>query len=529
MEGDAWLWRFSLDPLKTDVGAPTGPAVGITEMLGVPFARLRAALPDEMLPRWDLGTALGRARVLSKEALESNLPLQRELAPRLFGSRKTAPGDTEAAPEAAIDTAADVAAADEERLELFVGTALVLAFLQVAQLVPVVELAKLKGAAKRYFGDFVTPAGWDFDKTATDFVTLTSPGVMNGTRRWLPRARLWRLILSQSTEGYWDATTTTAFAVEARGLDEIADVKPTLLKRLTLLCGSCAVEATQLADGDADGMSSEGTLDEALAIGQHAKRTGKADGSDMEPVGTAADAAPAATRAGALLGHGAIADCPLTSSPEALTSSMPQRLAAVAQADPDAQVQRVWATMCCIASLQRLNVSFVHGDGDTYAVQEKTLVDAGHDWLRAHAEQHPLLQAALADGKVLNRAKDVTALWRRANEARVEQLRRSDGIRDGMSLSHLHRSVTSVVRAMFTQHSTFSCFLAEPLDGLQRWQMWTIVVTLVLEQLLVNSALPACMLGDAADAPLPLFCSRQSGCSTQSQARYGYRAPHVIC
>ena len=33
--GDAWLWRFSLDPLKADVGAPTGPAVDITAMLGL--------------------------------------------------------------------------------------------------------------------------------------------------------------------------------------------------------------------------------------------------------------------------------------------------------------------------------------------------------------------------------------------------------------------------------------------------------------------------------------------------------------
>ena len=46
------------------------------------------------------------------------------------------------------------------------------------------------------------------------------------------------------------------------------------------------------------------------------------------------------------------------------------------------------------------------------------------------------------------------------------------------------------MRALFTKHGTFSCFLSEPLDGMQRWQMWTIIVSLVLEQLLVNSALP---------------------------------------
>ena len=59
-----------------------------------------------------------------------------------------------------------------------------------------------------------------------------------------------------------------------------------------------------------------------------------------------------------------------------------------------------------------------------------------------------------------------------------------------MSLSHLHRAITNIARALFTKHSTFAVFLSEPLDGMQRWQMWTIVVSLVLEQLLVNSALP---------------------------------------
>ena len=468
--GDAWLWRFSLDPLKADVGSPVGPAVGITEMLGLPFARLRAALPDELLPRWDLGTALGRARVLSKEALEANLPLQRELAPRLFGHRKRAAED--AATDAAATSAdaaesADVAAADDERLELFVGTALIVSFLQVAQLLPVVEIVKLKGAAKRYFGDFVTPAGWDFNKTCTDFVTLTSPGILNGTHRWLPRARLWRLILSQSTEGYWEASTTTAFAVEARGLEEIADIKQTFMKRMSMLCGAFMAEGAEIASGDSDAVgvdahNEESTLDDFLATGQLAKRTGKVETDDMRPVGKGTGA-PEVSRASSLLMHGnaSIEDCPLTSSPEALNSSMPVRLAEVGQVDPDAQVQRVWATLCCTASLQRLNMCWLFGNGLLYPAEEHTIVDAAHIWLRKHAEKHPKLQEALADGKLLGRAKNVTALWHRANETRVEQLRRSEGIRDIMTMSHLHRSINNVVRAMFTKHDTFSCFLSE--------------------------------------------------------------------
>jgi hypothetical protein len=51
-----------------------------------------------------------------------------------------------------------------------VGTALVLAFIQVGQLMPVVELTRRISAAAARFEGLKTPAGWDFGKTQTDFV-----------------------------------------------------------------------------------------------------------------------------------------------------------------------------------------------------------------------------------------------------------------------------------------------------------------------------------------------------------------------
>ena len=36
------------------------------------------------------------------------------------------------------------------------------------------------------------------------------------------------------------------------------------------------------------------------------------------------------------------------------------------------------------------------------------------------------------------------------------------------------------------QNDTCRTFLAEPLDGLQRWQMWMILITLIISQLLVT-------------------------------------------
>ena len=80
-----------------------------------------------------------------------------------------------------------------------------------------------------------------------------------------------------------------------------------------------------------------------------------------------------------------------------------------------------------------------------------------------------------------------------------------------MSLSHVHRIGTELMRALVTQHETFATFLSEPLDGLQRWQsacsalvewgcdsaaeqyccphplaVFMILITVVCSQLLVN-------------------------------------------
>jgi hypothetical protein len=103
------------------------------------------------------------------------------------------------------------------------GTALVLAFLQVAALMPVAQLAQRVSAAKAHFADFTVRrlcACVTLDCCNHRFVvracaarcscvhdagqracrrltlrgalpqTLLSPGVLNGTHRWLARARL---------------------------------------------------------------------------------------------------------------------------------------------------------------------------------------------------------------------------------------------------------------------------------------------------------------------------------------------------
>ncbi len=227
---DTQLWRFALYPLLEELAAPQGPAVQLCLILGMPFARLRSALDDAMFSS-DLAAALGKRHGFSAAGLNASSALHSDLLRKKGSSKKqlaaqlaarTSEADAEADassagmpphPDASDAAAAAAAALPSPRLsvprrvsvaaeahfakyeenartthEEFIGTALVLAFLQVASLAPVGELGARRSAASKHFGDLTTPAGWTFDETTTSFVTLLSPGILN-TKMWWNKAR----------------------------------------------------------------------------------------------------------------------------------------------------------------------------------------------------------------------------------------------------------------------------------------------------------------------------------------------------
>ena len=147
-------------------------------------------------------------------------------------------------------------------------------------------------------------------------------------------------------------------------------------------------------------------------------------------------------------------DCPLTNYNTSVTDIMPNRLAHLEVHGVD--VNRVWTTMCCISLLEDLPFSFIWGDGDTYPEEERTIVDAGREWIERHAMDHPALAEALADGLLEKRAKAIVGAWHATQERRVEELRRSDGITQQMAASQTHRTITGIVRAFCTQNDTFA-------------------------------------------------------------------------
>jgi hypothetical protein len=322
--------------------------------------------------------------------------------------------------------------------------------------------------------------------------------------RWLVRARFWKLILSQNTEGYWDASSTVAFALEARQASETTDLKPSLMMRLKDIVGG----ATEAFDDDRN-------VTEAVFQGW------QGDGD-----AAAAPENEAAALAAATVDLDSNHDCPLTCSVSAITASLPPRLGAVLGADAGVEVMRVWSTMLAVSVLERMNVSWLWGDGCVGGLPrlaacasrpvlpltapaalacQRAVPGAGahgrrwrarvggaprggapsarggaggrraaetrqpHDHAlaprlrqehRTAAPQrgHPRPGAPVAlrsASRIACDLADAAAFWRRSRQ---------------MGLSHLHRTCTELARAVITQHSTFATFLSEPLDGLQRWQ-----------------------------------------------------------
>ena len=303
-------------------------------------------------------------------------------------------------------------------------------------------------------------------------MTLISPGVLNGRTRWLQRARFWKLVMAQTPEGYWDATTTVAFSLEARSPSEVKATPLTLMERLRNRVGEI-MEAYE--EDNRHGQSTEAAVTVILQSETGAMRNSdtRALEEDAETPRTPfADDMPS--------------DDPLACSAASLVASIPKRLVALQAEDASIDASRVWATLCCITMLQELPVSWIWGDGDLYLSPERTIVDGAYDWLARYSAERPALKQMLADDSLRKRAKRLTRLWRRACELRIKELRKSDAIRAQRVLSQAHRATAEVLRAVCTQHETFAVFLSEPLDGLQRWQMFIILISVVVSQLLVN-------------------------------------------
>jgi len=487
-EDGAWLWRFAVDPLVSQRAAPSGPAVAMCHLLGIPFARLRCALPDEMLT-WGLGEALGRSFVLSERNLariESEKRRLHDGSRKFFARRPSVPrlsSPTAISPERLSKASVpDHPFGETLVYEEFIGTALVLGFLQAAMLMPWTELKKRQAAAVKHFEGITTPAGADFKTTLLTMVSLTMAGILTSRSEWLLRARLFKLVLSQSADGFWDPCASAAFASLARVAAEV-DAVP--MRRLTAL--NRIITSVFDSEGNDDGGNDDvdalsnvyGTAAQQTRLQRRTSEAVSARRQSIESRLSEATALPSSpvTR---VEDHEdtSLSDCPLSFSASAFEESLPPLLTRLAGDVPELPLLRIWTTLCCIATLEKLHTCWIAGDGDVYFMPERTIVDAGREWVECTVARAPLLAKACEAGLLRKEANLVVDEWQEAWQFRVSRVRSEAALTKKRMKSYVERVLLSMARAITSKHETFRTILSEPDEGLQRWQSFMLLFTL---------------------------------------------------
>jgi hypothetical protein len=269
-EDGAWTWTCVQRELRRPVEAPSGSALHLATIFGLPFVRLRAALPEAMFAG-SVGRALGRKAGLSvsglTEAADDNIAAMQKLAsamscfappatkipefdaesdaalPKTPGAppspaasgrmqrsiaKRSRSRSTVASPAASVSSLSapeppaswksrEVAEAEaEDRASELVGTALVFAFMSNAKTLPVQELKhRVAQASERLAGVRVPGIDHGFDALYAMFIVMLSAGNLSGRSDWLEKSRMWRLILLQRADGGFDLTESLAFALQA--------------------------------------------------------------------------------------------------------------------------------------------------------------------------------------------------------------------------------------------------------------------------------------------------------------------------
>ena len=339
LDGGVWTWRCVQEPLTRAVAAPAGSAMHLASVLGLPFVRLRAALP-ECAFAGSVGQALGRREGLSVNGFQESRGENVAVMTQLLQALSCCGVSRERIPAFAVDDATDktkigvasqqpmsqhlssprahgimmaraeleghntmrhVDAKSDASAETLIGTALVFAFLTNAKVLPVVEHARRLSAAATHFAGVTIPGiDRDFEALHAMFTVMLSEGNLTGRSHWLEKSRLWRFILLQRTDGSWDVNNSLAFALQAHEGARPPRKPPQSKLR--------AFITTLLGEDDLDDALDE-ALDDALTSidDEESDKQASADASAVEHV----------------------KDCPLTFSESAVRQRMPPALAAL--------------------------------------------------------------------------------------------------------------------------------------------------------------------------------------------------------
>lgn len=89
LPGGEWVWSFSQHPLEEEVGHLSGPAIDIVRILGLPWVRVRSAIPEELFDG-SLAEATGRKRGLDGQAIRETAVLSARLIRQVYEGAKSA-------------------------------------------------------------------------------------------------------------------------------------------------------------------------------------------------------------------------------------------------------------------------------------------------------------------------------------------------------------------------------------------------------------------------------------------------------
>lgn len=216
-----WLWDLYQEPLVEELESVRGPVVSLANMGGVPWVRFRSAIPATLL-RGKIPETLGRKKGLDPEWVEEAKPRIDELEGILYRFKACACGTR--------------VADDSEKVEdptttedLLSGTAMILAFIFSRNILPIKDIGVLQAKAARYFLERVPDLASDFQDLVERMKVLMHKENINLRLRWWRKARLWRLVFSQSKEGFWEPNDDT---VRTRKTREETPTTPRVLHSL---------------------------------------------------------------------------------------------------------------------------------------------------------------------------------------------------------------------------------------------------------------------------------------------------------
>lgn len=219
-------------------------------------------------------------------------------------------------------------------------------------------------------------------------------------------------------------------------------------------------------------------------------------GTVMQQVAQVAQPRPPQRRKSGLVALHAANNAPATPPPAAVAASLgsaedyrddgyfEDNAPVGADEDDDAAeppVERVWATCLAMACCEGFDVTWLV-DPD----RDLTIVDQSRMWLDRLAADDPRLRAALP--AAVDLARVYVKRWSVAFLDRVNDLRNKENEvnRFGLNTQQALEATGTVVKSLLNDHDTFAVFTSDCMTGLERYQRWMVLLTLVLGGLLIT-------------------------------------------